>query len=61
LKAPEPSDAAGAANSKDLQLPMLLPGVRINTSPTDYYPIKQVQSMKFDGKQWIPFGEVMGR
>ena len=49
-----------AANLKDLQLPMLLPGIRINTSPTDYYPIKQVQLMKFDGKQWVRFGEVLG-
>jgi branched-chain amino acid transport system substrate-binding protein len=50
-----------AANLKDLQLPMLLPGIKINTSPTDYFPIKQVQLMKFDGKQWVRFGEVMGR
>jgi ABC-type branched-subunit amino acid transport system substrate-binding protein len=50
-----------AANLKDLQLPMLLPGIKINTSPTDYFPIKQVQLMRFDGKQWVRFGEVMGR
>ena len=50
-----------AANLRDLQLPMLLPGIKINTSPTDYYPIKQVQLMKFDGKQWVRFGEVLGR
>jgi branched-chain amino acid transport system substrate-binding protein len=49
-----------AANLKDLQLPMLLPGIKVNTSPTDYYPIKQVQLMKFDGKQWVRFGEVLG-
>ena len=50
-----------AANLKDLQLPMLLPGIKLNTSPTDYYPIKQVQLMKFDGRQWVRFGEVLGR
>jgi branched-chain amino acid transport system substrate-binding protein len=50
-----------AANLKELQLPMLLPGIKINTSPTDYFPIKQVQLMKFDGKQWVRFGEIMGR
>jgi branched-chain amino acid transport system substrate-binding protein len=50
-----------AANLKGLQLPMLLPGIEINTSPTDYYPIKQVQLMKFDGRQWVRFGEVLGR
>jgi branched-chain amino acid transport system substrate-binding protein len=49
-----------AANLEDLQLPMLLPGIKINTSPTDYYPIKQIQLMKFDGKQWVRFGEVLG-
>jgi hypothetical protein len=50
-----------AANLKNLQLPMLLPGIEINTSPTDYYPIKQVQLMKFDGTRWVRFGEVLGR
>jgi len=50
-----------AANLKELQLPMLLPGIKINTSPTDYFPIEQVQLMKFDGKQWVRFGEIMGR
>ena len=50
-----------AASLKELQLPMLLPGIKLNTSPTDYYPIKQVQLMKFDGKQWVRFGGVLGR
>jgi len=40
---------------------MLLPGIKINTSPTDFYPIEQVQLMRFDGKQWVRFGEVLGR
>ena len=50
-----------AASLKDVQLPMLLPGVRLNTSATDYYPLKQVQLMRFDGKQWVRFGDVLGR
>jgi branched-chain amino acid transport system substrate-binding protein len=50
-----------AANLKALRLPMLLPGIEISTSPSDYYPIKQLQLMKFDGKQWVRFGEVLGR
>jgi branched-chain amino acid transport system substrate-binding protein len=50
-----------AANLKDLQLPMLLPGIKVNTSPTDYYPLKQVQLMKFDGRQWVRFGGVLER
>jgi branched-chain amino acid transport system substrate-binding protein len=50
-----------AANLKDLELPMLLPGIRINTSPTDFYPIEQVQLIRFDGKTWVRFGELMSR
>jgi branched-chain amino acid transport system substrate-binding protein len=50
-----------AANLKDLELPMLLPGIRINTSPTDFYPIEQVQLMRFDGKTWVRFGELLSK
>ncbi len=50
-----------AANLKNFELPMLLPGVRINTSATDYDPIEQLQLMRFDGKEWVRFGEVIGR
>ena len=49
-----------AANLKNLELPMLLPGIRINTSPTDYAPIKQQQLARFDGQRWVTFGEVIG-
>jgi len=49
-----------ATNMKNLELPLLLPGIRINTSPTDYHVIRQVQLQRFDGKQWVRFGEVMG-
>jgi branched-chain amino acid transport system substrate-binding protein len=48
-----------AANIKDLELPMLLPGIKINTSPTDYYPIEQLQLGKFNGERWVLFGEVI--
>jgi branched-chain amino acid transport system substrate-binding protein len=47
-----------AANIKDLTLPMLLPGIKINTSPTDFYPIEQEQLAKFDGERWALFGEI---
>jgi branched-chain amino acid transport system substrate-binding protein len=50
-----------AANLKDLELPMLLPGIKLNTSPTDFYPIEQVQLIRFDGKSWVRFGELMSR
>jgi len=48
------------ANPKDLEVPTLLPGIHINTSPTDLYPIKQVQVVRFDDKPWGRFGEVLG-
>ena len=50
-----------AANLKDLQIPVLLPGIKINTSPTDFYPIEQVQLARFDGKVWVLFGDLIGR
>ena len=42
-----------AANLKDVELPMLLPGIKLNTSPTDYTPIKQMHLRRFDGKTWV--------
>jgi branched-chain amino acid transport system substrate-binding protein len=45
-----------AANLHDLELPMLLPGIRINTSPTDYRPVKQMQPIRFNGHNWELFG-----
>jgi ABC-type branched-subunit amino acid transport system substrate-binding protein len=45
-----------AANLKNFQLDVLLPGIAVNTSPTDYSPIDQMQMMRFDGKDWILFG-----
>lgn len=50
-----------ATNLKDLELPMLLPGVKINTSPTDYYPIEQVRLLKFNGSRWEMFGDVISQ
>ncbi len=47
-----------AANIKNLELPMLLPGIKINTGPNDYAPIKQEQLAKFDGERWVLFGEI---
>ena len=48
-----------AASIHDLKLPMLLPGITISTSPTDFAPIKQMQLEKFDGTTWKLFGEVI--
>src|SRR3984957_3071214 len=43
---------------KDLELPMLLPGIKVNTSPTDHVPVDQMQFMRFNGKSWERFGEL---
>jgi len=48
-----------AANLKDLSLGMLLPGVVINTSPTDFAPLEQQQLARFNGERWERFGPVM--
>jgi branched-chain amino acid transport system substrate-binding protein len=48
-----------AASLKDLENPMLLPGIKINTGPTNFRPIKAMQLMRWDGKTWVPFGNVI--
>ena len=47
-----------AGNIKNLELALLLPGIKINTSPTDFAPIEQEQLAKFDGERWVLFGEL---
>ncbi len=48
-----------AASIKDLELPMLLPGIKVNTNPTDFFPVKQVQMARFNGERWELFGPVL--
>jgi branched-chain amino acid transport system substrate-binding protein len=48
-----------AASLKDLEIDMLLPGIRINTSPTDYYPVEQMQMTRFTGEHTELVGPVM--
>jgi len=50
-----------AANLKNVKVPMLLPGITINTSPSDFAPIEAVQPARFDGTRYIPFGGVLGQ
>ena len=50
-----------AANLKNVENGMLLPGVKLNTSPTDFYPIENKQLMKWNGKSWGLFGELLGQ
>jgi ABC-type branched-subunit amino acid transport system substrate-binding protein len=48
-----------AANLKDFRTEVLLPGIAINTSATDFAPISQLQLMKFEGEKWKLFGDVV--
>jgi hypothetical protein len=48
-----------AYSIRDLELPMLLPGIKVNTAPDDHIPVKQMQFMRFNGKQWERFGEIL--
>src|SRR5271166_4847680 len=48
-----------AANLRDFEAPLLLPGMRLNTSPTTYSPIRQMQLARFDGESWQLFGELL--
>jgi branched-chain amino acid transport system substrate-binding protein len=48
-----------AASIKNLELPLLLPGIKVNTSASDFAPIEQEQLAKFDGERWAVFGELV--
>jgi branched-chain amino acid transport system substrate-binding protein len=48
-----------AANLKGFELDGLLPGIKLNTSPTNFAPINQVQLMRFKGESWERFGEIL--
>lgn len=48
-----------ASNLTDVELPLLLPGIKLNTAADDHHPIEQLQLVKFDGKIWVRFGEVL--
>jgi branched-chain amino acid transport system substrate-binding protein len=48
-----------ATSLKDFTPDTLLPGVKINTSATDFYPIEQLQMMRFKGQKWDLFGPVI--
>jgi branched-chain amino acid transport system substrate-binding protein len=48
-----------AANMKGFKIDTLLPGVSISTGPQDYAPIQSVQLMRFNGKQWERFGQII--
>jgi branched-chain amino acid transport system substrate-binding protein len=49
-----------ATDIRDLELPMMLPGIKINTGPKDYLPVEQVQLIRFDGERWVRIGDLVG-
>ncbi len=48
-----------AASLKDFEPAGLLPGIKINTSATDFYPVEQLQMMRFKGENWELFGPII--
>jgi hypothetical protein len=50
---------AAGGGLRRIELPMLLPGIRVDTSARDYMPVKQVQLMRFDGNKWVRFGDIL--
>ena len=48
-----------AASLKNFSSDVMLPGIMVNTSPDDFFPIEQMQLMKFNGEAWELFGDVI--
>ena len=48
-----------AASLKDFRTEVLLPGIKINTSATNFAPISQLQLMQFKGERWVLFGDII--
>jgi branched-chain amino acid transport system substrate-binding protein len=49
-----------ATHMRDVTVPMLLPGIVLNTTPEDYAAIKQMQLLRFDGTGWVNIGSIVG-
>jgi branched-chain amino acid transport system substrate-binding protein len=43
----------------ELALPMLQPGIVASTSPSNFFPVKQMRLVRFDGRTWVPFGDAI--
>jgi branched-chain amino acid transport system substrate-binding protein len=50
-----------AVSLSGFRIPLALPGIFVNTSPTDFRPIKQMRLVQFDGQTWQPIGEVIDK
>ena len=47
-----------AESLHDLELPIVLPGIKVNTTHTDHRPISSMQFVRWDGKSWVRFGDL---
>jgi branched-chain amino acid transport system substrate-binding protein len=57
MKTPTRAGLMAAATNMDAEIPMFLPGTRIVTSPTDYFPVEQLTIEKFEGDRWVLQGD----
>ncbi len=48
-----------ATNIQDLEIPVLIPGIKVNISPTNFHPLRQLQLARWNGKTWERFGEII--
>ena len=48
-----------AASLKGVEVPLLLPGIKLKTSPTDFYPLQSVYLQRFEGETWKSFGDLL--
>ena len=48
-----------AASISNLRVKMLLPGILINTTESDFYPIESMQIQRFNGEEWERFGDLI--
>jgi branched-chain amino acid transport system substrate-binding protein len=47
------------SHMEEVSVPMLIPGITLNTTPTDYHAIKQMRLKRFDGARWVPLGGIV--
>jgi branched-chain amino acid transport system substrate-binding protein len=48
-----------ANNLRNVEVPTLLPGVRVNTSPTNHHPLQQMQLQRWEGQGYVRFGKII--
>jgi ABC-type branched-subunit amino acid transport system substrate-binding protein len=50
---------ARVSHMEEVSVPMLIPGITLNTTPTDYHAMKQMRLKRFDGARWVPLGGII--